>query len=173
MGSWGIKIRESDYGLDLLAVLVRERFAPNEFTAFDVSQALKSLRAFCKESLASTYGAGNRMNHLPELTYMWMSFYDPAYLLVADCVAEFCRTGALVIDDYDKDTGEYAPKVICEMHITQRKLHLLLVKLERMQHLDRPMCEGWASDETREKWLGYIHSLHEELEQYMEREGVK
>ena len=173
MDSWDIKIRESDYGLDLLAVLVRDHFAPKGFKVFDVSQALKSLRASCRESLAYTYGPGNRMNHLPQLQYMWMSIYDPAYLLVADCVAEFCRTGELVIDDYDRTTGEFTPKVIHEMRITPWELHQLLIKLERVQNPDRPMCEGWLSDESREEWLKYINSLHEELEKYAQREGVK
>lgn len=64
MGSWGIEIKQSDYGLDLLMELVREQLAPDGFQIFNVPLALKTLRAFCKEALATTYAPGNRLNHL-------------------------------------------------------------------------------------------------------------
>lgn len=172
MGSWGIKIRQSDYGLDLMLELVREQLAPDEFRVFDVPLALKTLRAFCKKALATTYEPGERLKHLPEIAYMWMVFYDPAYLLIADCVAEFYRTGSLAVDDYDRETDEPIPKVIREMHITQRELRLLITKLTRIQAPDRPLYEMWGTDEKREKWLAYIQSLREELQKYLEMEGV-
>ena len=171
MGSWGIEIKQSDYGLDLLMELVREQLAPDGFQIFNVPLALKTLRAFCKEALATTYAPGNRLNHLSELRYMWMSFYDPAYLLIADCVAEFYRTGVLAVDDHDRETDKFIPKVIHEMHITQWNLHQLVAKLEKMQDPVRPICEGWMSDEIRKKWLEYINELQKELQKHLKMEG--
>lgn len=172
MGSWGIKIKQSDYGLDLLSELVSEYLAPDGFRAFDVPSALKTLRAFCKEALGTAYGPGERLKHRREITYMWMVFYDPAYLLIADHVAEFYRTGALAIDAYDRETGEFIPKVIRKMRIPQWNLRQLIRKLDKMQHPDRPLCEKWGSDEKREKWLAYVQSLREELQKHLDVEGI-
>ena len=34
MGAWGITMRESDYGLDLLSVIVEEQLKPVQFAYF-------------------------------------------------------------------------------------------------------------------------------------------
>ena len=44
MGSWGITMRQSDYGLDLLGTIVVTKLKEADFAAFNVTDASKLLR---------------------------------------------------------------------------------------------------------------------------------
>ena len=46
MGAWGITMRESDYGLDLLSVIVEEQLKPVQFAYFDAANAIALLRQY-------------------------------------------------------------------------------------------------------------------------------
>ena len=43
MGSWGITMRESDHGLDLLGVIAGTQLKAADFSSFNVADALKNL----------------------------------------------------------------------------------------------------------------------------------
>lgn len=43
MGTWGITVRESDYGLDLLDLLILQQLKEADFAIFNVSEAIKLL----------------------------------------------------------------------------------------------------------------------------------
>ena len=45
MGAWGITVRQSDDGLDLLDTIVMEQLRKVEFAAFNVSEAITLLSA--------------------------------------------------------------------------------------------------------------------------------
>ena len=44
MGSWGITMRQSDCGLDLLGIIVEEHLKKVDFATFNVRDALAVLR---------------------------------------------------------------------------------------------------------------------------------
>ena len=44
MGSWGITMRESDYGLDLLATIVATQLKVADFSTFNVTDALEVIK---------------------------------------------------------------------------------------------------------------------------------
>ena len=43
MGTWGITVRESDYGLDLLDLLILQQLKEADFAIFNVSEAIELL----------------------------------------------------------------------------------------------------------------------------------
>ena len=44
MGAWGITMRESDYGLDLLGTVVKAQLKQTDFSDFHVTEAIELLR---------------------------------------------------------------------------------------------------------------------------------
>lgn len=44
MGTWGIAMQESDYGLDLLNIIIEEQRKPVQFAYLGKAKAMKSLR---------------------------------------------------------------------------------------------------------------------------------
>ena len=49
MGAWGITVRQSDNGLDLLDTIVAEQLRKVNFTAFNVSEAITLLNRNIQE----------------------------------------------------------------------------------------------------------------------------
>ena len=45
MGSWGITMRQNDYGLDLLGTIVAKQLKAVNFTTFNVANTLEIIRA--------------------------------------------------------------------------------------------------------------------------------
>lgn len=51
MGYWGITERESDAGLDLLAVIADTQLKPAGYTVFNVEEALELVKAGCLDRI--------------------------------------------------------------------------------------------------------------------------
>ena len=51
MGSWGITMRESDYGLDLLDTIVTTQLKAVDFSTFNVTDALEVIKADIMEEI--------------------------------------------------------------------------------------------------------------------------
>ena len=98
------------------------------------------------------------------LRYNWSNYYDGTKLLIADFAVEFYRTGSLTVDDYDRETGSFTPKIIREMNLPQRELDRLIHTLQRMQGPKHPLNPRWGDEkEPQEQWEIYIAFLLDEL----------
>ena len=62
MGAWGITMRESDYGLDLLSVIVEEQLKPVQFAYFDAANAIALLRQYILNEINTATGDAHRRN---------------------------------------------------------------------------------------------------------------
>ena len=51
MGSWGITMRQSDYGLDLLGTIVDTKLKGADFATFNVTDALEAIKADIMEEI--------------------------------------------------------------------------------------------------------------------------
>ena len=60
MGAWGITMRESDYGLDLLSAIVEEQLKPIQFAYFDAANAIALLRQYTAKRRRNTFAAWKR-----------------------------------------------------------------------------------------------------------------
>lgn len=55
MGSWGITMRESDYGLDLLGTIVATQLKAVDFYTFNAADALEVIKADIMEEIRKAY----------------------------------------------------------------------------------------------------------------------
>ena len=100
MGAWGIRERQSDYGLDLLGTIVGTQLKAVDFAIFNTSEAIELLRQDIMEDIKRT----NR-GCPPEGLDCYINANFPrdfthAALLIAECLADYYRTGELIVTEY-------------------------------------------------------------------------
>ena len=100
MGSWGITMRESDYGLDLLSAIVNRQLKALDFSTFKVADALEVIKADIMEEIR----LANRGCSAADLAHYFSENFPHNFtqgaLLIAECLADYYRTGELVVYDY-------------------------------------------------------------------------
>ena len=100
MGSWGITMRESDYGLDLLDTIVTTQLKAADFSTFNVADTLEVIKADIMEEIRKT----NRGSSAVELVFYFSECFSQNFthgvLLLAECLADYCRTGDLIVTEY-------------------------------------------------------------------------
>ena len=100
MGSWGITMRESDYGLDLLDTIVTTQLKAADFSTFNVADTLEVIKADIMEEIRKT----NRGSSAVELVFYFSECFSQNFthgaLLLAECLADYYRTGELIVTEY-------------------------------------------------------------------------
>ena len=100
MGSWGITMRQSDYGLDLLGAIVDRQLKALDFSTFKVVDALEVIKADIMEEIR----LANRGCSAADLVFYFSENFPKNFtqgaLLVAECLADYYRAGELVVYDY-------------------------------------------------------------------------
>jgi hypothetical protein len=92
VGSWGVTARESDRGLDYLALIEEKCLKPIDFKYFDVHTALEMLRNHIIGSIKRENKSSLSKNRIWE--YIEANFpdsYNYAVLIVAECFAEYLQ----------------------------------------------------------------------------------
>ena len=87
-------------------------------------------------------------------------------MLIAECLADYYRTGELVV--YDYVGGNYDPieHRIKKFVVTENDLHLLMGELKNVQNPEHWLYRSWFRDETREEWLTHIQSVYQSLKEH-------
>lgn len=102
MGSWGITMRQSDQGLDWLDFTILPKLKETNFATFSVSEAIELLR----DDILDVIKKANRGCSPEDMKfYTEENFpreFAHAALLIAECLADYYRTGELVLYDYVK-----------------------------------------------------------------------
>lgn len=164
MGAWGITMRESDYGLDLLSVLVKEQLKPVQFSYFDAAKAIELLRQYILEEIKSC----NRGCSQKELAFYtelnFLRAFTPAALLIAECLGEYHHTGDLVVYEYIEKSCELQKRHVKRILATDETLSILLEEIRRVQDPDHEIYQSWIREDTRQEWLAHIRALQETLE---------
>ena len=100
MGSWGITMRESDYGLDLLGTIVATQLKAVDFSTFNVTDALEVIKADIMEEIRKS----NRGCSAESLVFYFSENFPRNFtqgaLLIAECLADYYRTGELTVTEY-------------------------------------------------------------------------
>ena len=161
MGSWGVRARESDYGLDLLARIETEHLKPIEFKHFDV----KGIMEFCKNHIID----GIRRENEPYLKegedvqyYIDANLpdrYDTVVQLVAECLAEYAQNGVFIIWDYSADTEMQ----ISDFIFTDSVLDELLEELHKMLDPEHEVYASWFGDSYFRKWKSHMKMMCDSL----------
>ena len=165
MGYWGITERESDAGLDLLAVIADTQLKPAGYTVFNVEEALELVKAGCLDRIRRDCRGCSAERLLYYINVNFHDYFTIGALLIAECLADYYRTGALAITEYTggSDSVDYYIK---EFVVTQADLKILLEELESVQDPEHEKYQAWMEDSSREKWLAHIRSVCEALEEH-------
>ena len=128
MGSWGVTMRQSDYGLDLLGTIVNTRLKTVDFLSFHVADALELIKAVIIEEIRRA----NRGWSAEDLVFYFSENFPCNFtqgaLLIAECPADYYRTGDLVVYEH---VGENYERRIKDFIITEVDLELLLDKIAK------------------------------------------
>ena len=166
MGSWGITMRESDCGLDLLGTIVGTHLKAADFSSFNVADALEVIKADIMEEIRQ---ASRGCSAADLVFYFGKNFprsFTEGALLIAECLADYYRTGELVVYDYAAENYNPVEHRIREFVVTEADLKLLLEELQKVQKPEHEIYQGWTNDETRNKWLDHIQSVHQTLKEH-------
>lgn len=164
MGAWGITERESDYGLDLLGTIVAKLLKAVDFATFNVMDALEIIKADIMEEIRKA----NRGCSAEDLVfYFGISFpqnFTHGALLIAECLADYYRTGELIVTEYVGENYDPVDHHIKEITVTNAELKILLDELRKVQDPEHEVYQSWFEDSDCEKWLAHIQSVQQSLE---------
>ena len=166
MGSWGVTMRQSDYGLDLLGTIVDTQLKTVDFSSFSVADALEVIKADIMEEIRRA----NRGCSAEDLVFYFSENFPRNFtqgaLLIAECLADYYRTGDLVVYEYVGKNYDPVEHHIKDFVVTEADLKLLLDELQSVQNPEHWLYRSWFRDETREEWLAHIQSVYQTLKEH-------
>ena len=126
MGSWGITMRESDYGLDLLGAIVGTQLKAVGFSTFNVANALKIIKADIMEEIR----LANHGCSTAGLVYYFSGNFPHNFthgaLLIAECLADYYHMWELVVYDYVSENYDSVGHRFRKFVVTKTSLQLQL-----------------------------------------------
>ena len=164
MGSWGITMRESDYGLDLLNVIIEEQLKPIQFVYFDTGKAIGVLRQHILEEIIyrNQNCSQTKLDHY--IRSRLQQYFSRAALLIAECLEEYYRTNELIVHEYIKTTGNLQERHIQQVLVTEEAVSVLLKEVRCVQNPEHEMYQSWLQEKTRQEWLVHVQALQKALE---------
>lgn len=167
MGSWGITMRQSDYGLDLLGTIVNTQLKAADFNIFNVTDALEAIKADIMEEIRQA----NRGCSAADLVFYFSQNFPVNFtqgaLLIAECLDDYYRTGELVVTDYVGEKYDPVDHHIKEFIVTPDDLKILLGELQSVQDPGHWKYQGWFEDSDRKRWLAHIQSVYQVLNEHI------
>lgn len=165
MGAWGVTMRESDYGLDLLELVRDAQLAGIDYKCLNIAEAIELLR----EHILDEIKKANRGCTPEELDfYIKENFqrdFEQAALLIAECLADYYEHGELIIHDFSsKNTGKHE-RHIRDVIVTDKDLELLLTEMRKALSPESELFKSWEKSEYLEEWQAYVKALCQTLEQ--------
>ena len=88
-------------------------------------------------------------------------------ILLAECLADYYRTGELILYESTDASRDLVERHIKEFVITKDTLKILLDELQIVQDPEHEIYQCWIDDETRMKWLEHIQSVYQTLKEHM------
>lgn len=85
--------------------------------------------------------------------------------LLAECTADFCRNGELVVDEYLGDQEGFVERHVPEIKATEDSIQILLEELSKVQEPTHAIYQSWFEDSTREAWLAHMQELSQTLKE--------
>ncbi len=166
MESWGITMRQSDYGLELLETITEVQLKRTNFAVFNVSEALELVKADILDEI-------RRAN--PGCSAEVLSFYIStnfprnftlAALLIAECLVDYYRAGELIVYQYDRKTCELSEHSVKKFIVADSDLKILLTELQNVQNPKHWLYQSWFREETRRAWMEHIQSVFQTLSKH-------
>ena len=164
MGAWGITVRQSDDGLDLLDTIVAGQLRKVDFSAFNVSEAIVLLNQTIQEEIEQYRQKPPSKITDSYISETLMHNFTNAAILVAECLYDYYQTGELVVYDYVGENYDPVEHHIKSFIVTGNDLPPLLAELESVQSPEHWKYQGWASEQILRQWLEHIQSVQQSLE---------
>lgn len=165
MGTWGITMRQSDYGLDMLNSIMEQQLQKTDFKSFNVPEAIELLKADILDEI-ETANRGCSPKLLEAYTAEMFPYrFSQAAQLLAECTADFCRNGELVVDEYLGDQEGFVKRHVPEITATEDSIQILLEELSKVQEPTNAIYQSWFEDSTREAWLAHMRELSQTLKE--------
>ena len=166
MGSWGIPERESDYGLDLLGTIVAMQLKAVDFATVNVADALEIIKTDIMEEIRQA----NRGCSAEDLVFYFSENFPQKFthgaLLIAECLADYYRTGELIVTEYVGKNYDPINHPIKEFVVTPSDLKILLDELQSVQKPEHTMYQSWFEDSDCQEWLAHIQSVQQALKEH-------
>ena len=166
MGSWGITMRESDYGLDLLDTIVTTQLKAVDFSTFNVADALEVIKADIMEEIRKASRGCSAEKLVFYFSESFPQNFTHGALLIAECLADYYRTGELTVTEYVGKSKDPVDHHIKEFVVTPADLKILLDELQSVQKPEHEFYQGWFEEETRQQWLAHIRSVQQTLNEH-------
>lgn len=166
MGSWGITMRESDYGLGLLDTIVTTQLKAVDFSTFNVADALEVIKADIMEEIRKASRGCSAEKLVFYFSESFPQNFTHGALLIAECLADYYRTGELTVTEYIGKSKDPVDHHIKEFVVTPADLKILLDELQSVQNPEHEFYQGWFEEETRQRWLAYIRSIQQTLKEH-------
>ena len=166
MGSWGITMRQSDYGLDLLGVIVGTQLKAADFSSFSVADALEVIKADIMEEIRLANLGCSAEDFVFYFSENFPRNFTQGALLIAECLADYYRTGDLLVYEYVGENYDPVEHRIKDFVVTETDLKLLLDELQSVQNPEHWLYRSWFREETREEWLAHIQSVYQTLKEH-------
>lgn len=166
MGSWGITERHSDYGLDLLGTIIDKHLKQTDFSIFNMEEALKLIKADVWEE---TRRANRGCSAKALVYYINMNFcqnFTHRALLITESLADYYRTGELIVTEYAGEKHEPVDRSIKEFIVTPADLKILLDELQSVQEPEHEIYQSWLTESNLEKWLAHLRSVYQTLKDH-------
>ena len=156
-------MRQSDDGLDLLDLLILQQLKETDFAIFNVSEAIELLRQDILERIKKENQGCSPEDMDLYIEANFPQNFTQAELLIAECLADYYRTGELVVYDYVGKNYDPVEHHIKEFVVTETDLQLLLEELQSVQDLEHWLYQSWIRDETRKECLNHLQSVYQTL----------
>ena len=164
MGAWGITVRQSDDGLDLLDTIVAGQLRKVDFSAFNVSEAIVLLNQTIQEEIEQYRQKPPSKITDSYISETLMHNFTNAAILVAECLYDYYQTGELVVYDYVGENYDPVEYHIKNFIVKGDDLPPLLAELESVQSPEHWKYQGWVSEKILRQWLKHIRAVQQSLE---------
>ena len=135
------------------------------FSTFNVADALEVIKADVIEEIRRA----NRGCSASDMVFYFSENFPRNFaqgaLLIAERLADYYRTGELVVDDYVGENCDPVEHHIKEFVVTEDDLQLLLEELRSVQDPEHEVYQSWIDDTTRSEWLNHIQSVYRALKE--------
>ena len=167
MGSWGITERESDYGLDLLATIAATQLKAVDFAVFNVAEAMDVITAHIMEVIRKDCRSCSAETLVHFFGINFPQKFTHGALLIAECLADYYRTGELIVTEYVGGNDDPVDHHIKEFIVTGADLKILLDELQSVQNPEHEYYQSWFCEDTRQQWLTHIQAVYQTLSEHL------
>lgn len=159
MGSWGVTERESDYGLDLLGMVVDQKLKEIDFEYFNLPEIKEFLKQAILDEIRQTNCGCSQEELDCYIAVMFPPRYESAIILVAECLVDYLTAGKLTVDLYDRVKHQLYPKEVKTFQYTQTDLKILLDELRQILDPQSASSQSWKGSAYKGNWEAHIQSL--------------